>query len=672
METAHQPDLSADGPEAAERLLREETALKRLAILVARGLALVILLGAVITEAGELFGAVPIQIVQSGPDGLASVVAASLGADGDDSEDGDDDRTSIVAPIVVNGASWGAVRAIVGPGQPPSRCRERVEELAYLLAGAVATVETREEVRDLLEAQSALRRVATLVARGGEPQAVFSAVATEAARLLGVGAVSLIRYDREAKLLTKIYGTHGERAVIPDGGHWTLEAAPVEALIVETEGPVRLDDWTTLPGPVAARHVANGFGQAVAAPVMLDGALWGFVSAFGEAHQVLPQGSEERLAEFTQLMASAISNAETREELRELAARQGAALRRVATLVAQQMPRADIFDAIAVEASKALRVEHVRVDRITADGEVIVRGATEAARRASGDSTAALVETVRRSGRTARSDTGDYSAVAAPVAIDSGIWGAIVVVAPDRLPEDTEARLADFTHLVVSSISNVHARARLMDSRERIVTASDETQRRIERNLHDGIQQRLVGLGFRLRAVMEGQPASSSLRAELEALELDLGGVVDEVRHFSQGLHPALLSRSGLGPSLRELARRSPVPVTLQVEVEPRPREAIETAVYYVISEALANAAKHSRASQVAVTVAAGAESIRATIVDDGVGGAALGHGSGLIGLVDRVEAHGGTFTLDSPRDGGTTITIVLPSQPDNREISTL
>jgi signal transduction histidine kinase len=140
--------------------------------------------------------------------------------------------------------------------------------------------------------------------------------------------------------------------------------------------------------------------------------------------------------------------------------------------------------------------------------------------------------------------------------------------------------------------------------------------------------------------------------------------VIEEIRVFSQGLHPMLLARSGLGPSLRALARRSPIPVRLDVAGVPRLPEPVETAVYYVVSEALANAAKHSQSSEVSVIVVCDAAGVRVTAADDGAGGAALGGGSGLIGLVDRVEALGGRFTLDSPAGQGTTISIELPLSP--------
>jgi signal transduction histidine kinase len=235
-----------------------------------------------------------------------------------------------------------------------------------------------------------------------------------------------------------------------------------------------------------------------------------------------------------------------------------------------------------------------------------------------------------------------------------------VVLADELLREDAETRLTDFTYPVASSISNVHACDSLLASRARIVTASDETRRRIERNLHDGIQQRVVSLALSLRAVRAGWELPREAQAGLDEVAHDLEGVLEEIRVFSQGLHPALLARSGLGPSLRALARRSPIPVILDVTGGPRFPEPVETAVYYVVSEALANAAKHSRASEVCVAVFLDGAWVRANVGDDGVGGAALGRSSGLIGLVDRVEALGGRFTLESPAGLGTTISIEL------------
>jgi signal transduction histidine kinase len=194
------------------------------------------------------------------------------------------------------------------------------------------------------------------------------------------------------------------------------------------------------------------------------------------------------------------------------------------------------------------------------------------------------------------------------------------------------------------------------------VSAGDEARRRIERNLHDGTQQRLVSLGLDVQTVRAAIPAEHrEAHAGLERVGRGLESVLEEVREFSRGLHPALLANGGLQPAIRALARRSPIPVELDVDVAGRPPEAIEIATYYVVSEALTNAAKHSEASLVTVTVATVDRALRTTISDDGVGGAHAAGGSGLIGLIDRVEALGGRLALDSPPGRGTAISIELP-----------
>ena len=584
------------------------------------------------------------------------------------------------APVLVDDSIWGFISAYAAAGCAlPSDCESRLGDFSELMAAAIANARRRDELRDLAESQGALRRVATLVAQDADPHTVFVAVASEAARVLGVGAVSLIRYDPQTQLFTKIFGTHGDRAAVPDGGSWPIEDCPEGALILKTEKPARIDDWTLLPGDVAARHREQGFGQAVAAPVVLDGAIWGHVAAFGEVDDLLPVGCETRLADFTQLMASAMANAQTREELRGLAEQQGAALRRVATLVAQRAEPSTIFNAVAAEASHALRVPRVEVGRCHEDGSVALLGTTVARGNASAQNLSRCAEYVtqkvteaRRAARidewttlsehaaAAAQEEGFRSVVGAPINVDGALWGVIVVLDEEILGDDTEVRLTDFTHLVASSIANVQARDNLIASRARIVAASDEARRRIERNLHDGIQQRVISLGLSLRAVRARFALPPDAQAGLDDVARDVESVLEELQIFSQGMHPALLSRSGLGPSFRALARRLPIPVDLDV-VNARLPEPVETAVYYVVSESLANATKHSRATGVAVTVARDEAAVRAIVVDDGVGGAVLGRGSGLIGLVDRVEALGGRFALESPIGRGTKVSVELP-----------
>ncbi|HEV7824059.1 MAG TPA: CHASE3 domain-containing protein [Mycobacteriales bacterium] len=205
------------------------------------------------------------------------------------------------------------------------------------------------------------------------------------------------------------------------------------------------------------------------------------------------------------------------------------------------------------------------------------------------------------------------------------------------------------------------SRAELTASRARIVTAADQARRRIERDLHDGTQQRLVSLVLDLRAAESRLPPDPGLRAQLAHVADGLTDALDDLRDLSRGIHPAILSEGGLGPALKALGRRSVVPVELDVDIPPRLPEPVEVAAYYVVSEALTNAAKHACASVVDIALVVGAGSLHLSVRDDGVGGAVRGRGSGLVGLTDRVEALGGTISLVSPAGQGTALSADLP-----------
>jgi signal transduction histidine kinase len=206
------------------------------------------------------------------------------------------------------------------------------------------------------------------------------------------------------------------------------------------------------------------------------------------------------------------------------------------------------------------------------------------------------------------------------------------------------------------------SREELAASRARIVAAADQARRRIERDLHDGTQQRLVSLVLDLRAAEAAVPPERpELRTQLAQVADGLTGALEELRELSRGIHPAILSEGGLPPALKALARRSAVPVELEVDVQARLPEPVEAAAYYVVSEALANAAKHARASVAQVQAQARDGRLRLSVRDDGVGGATPGGGSGLIGLADRVEALGGTIKVHSPAGQGTSLQVELP-----------
>ena len=381
----------------------------------------------------------------------------------------------------------------------------------------------------------------------------------------------------------------------------------------------------------------------------------------------------------------AVEAEHNRDELRVVADLQ-ASLRRVATLVARGVAPADVFCAVADELARCLGVRHTTLFRFEPGGAgLLIAGHHESDRTKlavgqrfslDGDSVAAMVF---RTGRPARMDShddapgpaADYirrlgmrSGVGVPIMVDGRLWGAAIVGSsqPDPMPPDTESRLAEFADLVTTAIANAETHAQLTASRARIVAAGDEARRRFERDLHDGAQQRLVSLGLKLRSAEASVPTHlASVREQLAEIVDGLTGVSTDLQEISRGLHPAILSRGGLGPALKMLARRSGVPVELRVAVDQRLPDSVEVAAYYVVAESLTNAAKHAQASEVRVTVETEGPTVRLSIRDDGIGGADSGRGSGLTGLTDRVEALGGHLQMASPIGSGTSLLATIP-----------
>ncbi|GAA3238818.1 HAMP domain-containing protein [Dactylosporangium siamense] len=232
-----------------------------------------------------------------------------------------------------------------------------------------------------------------------------------------------------------------------------------------------------------------------------------------------------------------------------------------------------------------------------------------------------------------------------------------------RMPETGKAEIGQLErsfNVMGDSLQGAHDD--LVASRARVVLATDQARRRIERDLHDGVQQRLLSLGLDIRRIELSVPAElPELRAELAEVVAGINGTVDDVREISRGVHPAILTEGGLRPAVKALARRSAVPVELDLRLEDRLPEPLEVAAYYVVAEALANAAKHSGASAIRVGASVRDGQLEVSVRDNGAGGAAPGRGSGLVGLADRIEALGGTFDLDSPPGHGTHLEVRLP-----------
>ncbi|MCC5480542.1 GAF domain-containing sensor histidine kinase [Streptomyces barringtoniae] len=448
---------------------------------------------------------------------------------------------------------------------------------------------------------------------------------------------------------------------------------------------------------IQSRHWVKGrlAGTAIMAGVA---GLLGAVAPYAGQHGLGITGSHSRVALAACLLTAAIVG-RLAVRLRRSAhvsaqlSQQQSALRQVATLVARSAPPSTVFEAVARETGLLCGADLACLARFEAYGgmrgvatwsrrgrpdpspvgarsALEGRGAARQVRPTCGpvriedveDTTAAIARKARAPGM--------RSSVGRPIVVDGEAWGAIVVSkeSDGPFPADTESQMAAFADLAAIAVENARTHAELTASRARVVTAADGARRRIERDLHDGVQQRLVSLLLLLQhAQLTVPPDLAELRARLRDVAAGVTGAFDELREVARGIHPAVLAHGGLGPALRALARRSALPVDVEVRLRGRLPERVEVSAYYVVSEALTNAAKHAEASTVTVTVDTDSGVLRVRVQDDGVGGAAFAAGTGLVGLKDRVEALGGRMVLDSPRTAGTTLSAELPLGPSGR-----
>jgi signal transduction histidine kinase len=465
-------------------------------------------------------------------------------------------------------------------------------------------------------------------------------------------------------------------------GHNRADAAANRALVASS---------VSVGGSILLILFSGGYlARSVVRPVRRVSEMAGRVAG-GDLSARMPESGPAEVGGLERSFNRMTDSLETgRDELHQVADEQ-AALRRVATLVAQGIAPPALFGAVAAETGGVLGADTTAVVRFEDDGTAIVAGSWE---KAGSESLAlalgshwpaeeeSVAGQVRRTGLPARvisyenaagvasawaREHGIQSSVGSPIVVARRLWGVIIAFSgastPD--PDDTEERLLGFTELVAMAIANTDSRAQLAASRARVVAAADETRRRIERDLHDGTQQQLLSLALELRAAESRlSPTQRSQAEQLSRTVQGLTDVVEELREISRGLHPAILEEGGLGPALRALARRAGDQVELSVEVPGRLQPQIEVAAYYVVSEALANAAKHARASVVEVDLQVTDNVLRLLVRDDGVGGADASRGSGLIGLADRVEAVGGSMDITSPPGRGTTLRAAIPLGP--------
>jgi signal transduction histidine kinase len=572
--------------------------------------------------------------------------------------------STVDAPIVVEGSLWGVMTVSHLSESLPAGTEERLEKFTELVATAIANAEGHAELaasearaRNLAEEQAALRRVATLVARGVLPDELLAAVTREARRVLPVEFANLGRYEPDGTI-TFVAASPGQ-GILPVGSRWPLGGDNVSTAVARTGLPVRIDHYPDATGPIADAVRELGSRVAAGAPIVVEGRLWGVLIVSSTGDQPLPADIEARLADFTELVATAIANAENHAALARLLDEQGS-LRRVATLVAKRGEIGEVFSAVAEEVGRVFGVQFVTVCRYDPDDMLVLSSAGIAAFPPGSRRPLSGLDALAR-------DAGLSGAVGAPILVDGRVWGRITIAATDGVPleRDVEERLARFTDLVATAVSNATMRAELAASRARVIAASDEARRRIERDLHDGAQQRLITLAVALRRAEGSIPAGEdALRRQVALVADGLSGAADELQEMSRGIHPSVVSNHGLSPALKALGRRSHVPVKLDLRVDRRLPDQVEVAAYYIVSEALTNAAKHAGATRVWVSVHLEEDLLCLSIRDDGVGGADPTRGSGLIGLKDRVEAIGGKISIESPPKEGTRITVELPVDP--------
>jgi PAS domain S-box-containing protein len=509
-----------------------------------------------------------------------------------------------------------------------------------------------------------LANIIAAVARTGER---FSELSSDLLAI--VGPDRFIRVNRAGK---RILGySEGEMTSQP----WINLVAPEDRdLVRSTLGAF---DGSTEPARFESRMICkDGSRRWIEWSVVWHGGL-----AYAIGRDITERRHEQDQLYQTRTMLEA-----SRDGLSVLA-KQQEALRRMATIVANGLVTpSEVYSAVAEEMVRCLDCDGAAVVRYEPDGSAVLIAASAkpgsayppiGERMPFDDDN--LLTWILQTGRPARHDEigraggpvvvrirefGIRSGIGAPIVVNGRVWGAAIVSSKQQepLPPDTEERVSDFADLVATAIANAASRAELIASRARIVAAADDARRRIERNLHDGAQQQLIALA------LDARMAAASVPAELDALKQQLAHLAsglkeanEDLQEISRGLHPSILSKGGLLQALKALARRSAIPVTFDVVVDRRLPESAEVAAYYVVAEGLANAVKHSRASEVTVSLTADDANLCLRVQDNGIGGAHVGKGSGLIGLFDRVEALGGQFQIDCPPDGGTLLNATIP-----------
>ena len=610
---------NAEARDELSRLVEEQAALRRVATLVAEGAAPTEVFDAVIAEVGQLLGAAQIGLARYENEHEISVLAirgqspeilrtdVRLPLDGDSvnarilrtgrsarlnfAEAGsgsiaevlrrDNVNATVGAPIVVDGALWGMIGASWrGDDQPPANAEKRVEKFTELVATAIANTESRAELaasearaRDLAGEQAALRRVATLVAKGASSDELFAAVTREAAGVLDVPLVALQRYEPD-RMFTMV-GIAGETSFTV-GSRWPVEDEGVAGMILATGRPARKQDYTTMPGPLGAALRAGGMISTVGVPIVVEGSIWGFMTAGARPGTPTPDGTEERLARFTELVATAIADSQAREQLAQLAtsrrpcvgSRPWLRRNRLRQMVAAfRAPASEqLFSTVAREVASVLDVPGVIVTRYEPDGTAVTVGEAFGPDLAGAEqflgigtpmppdpgTLTALVLDTHEPARvddlsTSPGTVGEVaraaelgSGCAGPIVVNGAVWGKMCVFSRvgTVLPAGTENRLHDFIDLVATAIANYEARAELAASEARAGELADEQAalRRVATLVARGVSpEEIFSAVTNEMAQLFGSPQACVGRFEPDGSAMVVVGVSDGIRGISIG-----------------------------------------------------------------------------------------------------------------------------------------
>jgi signal transduction histidine kinase len=722
---------NANARAEVERLADEQAALRRVATLIARESSPQDVFAKVAEEVGLLLGAEVAHIQRYEPDGGATVVGSWATADdpglveqqrtgscrlGTRSElDGNsvtasvyrteraarfDDyqhaagsiaadarrlgiRSAAGGPIVAEARLWGAIVAATTRAEPlPADAESRIAQFTELVATAISNQEARGAVRRLAEEQAALRRVATLVAKESAPAELFAKVAQEAANVIGDVDCALLRDEGDGTASVVAAWGAGISARLAVGTRLPADGDGVTATVLRGGRPLRIDDYSAAASTVAEGAREHEIHSAVGCPIVVRGGVWGAIVVARFDAEPCPPETESRIAQFADLVATTIANAETHAEVERLAEEQ-AGLRRVAMLVAEGAPATAVFDAVAAGMEQVLGADGVTLCRYEPDDEVTVvaRSASDPRRvppgtRVShrGENVTSLVRYSSRSARLehrggkpgaiteAVRNLGVRASVGAPIVVDGRLWGVAIANwrGEQSPPADTEERMVKFAELIDTAVANADSRDQLTASRARLVTEADEARRRVVRDLHDGAQQRLVHtivtLKLAQQAFHENDDKAESLITEaLEHAQRGNG----ELRELAHGILPAVLTQGGLRAGVDTIVARLDLPVDVDIPAERFPAE-IEASAYFIVAEALTNVVKHAHARHAEVKASAEDGMLRVEVRDDGIG-AADPSGHGLVGLADRVTALGGRLKVSSPAGSGTLLAATLP-----------